>query len=73
MFPGGGIDMNNMRDTPLLNSSYMSRISSFLGIDFVDRLAKGEVGSAPAPTRPVSRRWRTRGPASATAARGPWP
>ena len=49
MFPGGGIDMNNMRDTPLLNSSYMSRISSFLGIDFVDRLAKGEVGSAPGP------------------------
>ena len=27
----------------------MSRISSFLGIDFVDRLAKGEVGSAPGP------------------------
>ena len=49
MFPGGGIDMNNMRDTPLLNSSHLSRISSFLGIDFVDRLAKGEVGSAPGP------------------------
>jgi acyl transferase domain-containing protein len=49
MFPGGGIDMNNMRDTPLLDSSYLRRISSFLGIDLVDRLAKGHVGSEPGP------------------------
>ncbi|WP_419924824.1 acyltransferase domain-containing protein [Candidatus Poriferisocius sp.] len=49
LFPGGGIDMGNMRDTPLLDTSYLRRISSFLGIDFVDRLAKGEVGSEPGP------------------------
>ena len=49
LFPGGGIDMNTMRDTPLLKSSHLRRISSFLGIDFVDRLAKGEVGSDPGP------------------------
>ena len=49
MFPGGGIDMNNVMGIPLLKASYLSRISSFLGIDFVDRLAKGEVGSDPGP------------------------
>lgn len=49
MFPGGGIDMSTMRDTPLLDTSYLRRISSSLGIDFVDRLAKGEVGSEPGP------------------------
>ena len=49
MFPGGGIDMNSMRDTPLLDTSCMRRVSSFLGIDFVDRLARGEVGSEPGP------------------------
>ena len=49
MFPGGGIDMNNMTDTSLLDTGYLRRISDFLGIDFVDRLAKGEVGSDPGP------------------------
>ncbi|WP_420432068.1 acyltransferase domain-containing protein [Candidatus Poriferisocius sp.] len=49
MFPGGGIDMNNMRETPLLDTSYMRRMSGHLGIDFVSKLANGEVGSDPGP------------------------
>ncbi|MDE0607201.1 MAG: acyltransferase domain-containing protein [Acidimicrobiaceae bacterium] len=49
MFPGGGIDMDNMRDTPLRDTSYMRRMSGFLGVDFVSKLANGEVGSDPGP------------------------
>ncbi len=49
LFPGGGIDMNSMRDTSLLDTSYMRRMSGFLGVDFVSKLANGEVGSAPGP------------------------
>ncbi|MYG93633.1 MAG: ACP S-malonyltransferase [Acidimicrobiia bacterium] len=49
MFPGGGIDMNNMRETSLLETSDLRRMSDFLEVDFVSKLAKGEVGSAPGP------------------------
>ncbi len=49
MFPGGGIDMNSMRDTPLLKSTYLERIGSFLNIDVAGQIARGEVGSAPGP------------------------
>ena len=49
LFPGGGIDMNTMRETPLLQTSDLRRVSDHLGIDFVSKLANGEVGSAPGP------------------------
>ena len=49
MFPGGGIDMNNMRETPLLHTGELRRVSDYLDIDFVSKLANGEVGSEPGP------------------------
>jgi len=49
LFPGGGIDMSTMRESPLLHTGDLRRVSDHLGIDFVSKLANGEVGSEPGP------------------------